>query len=126
MEKPPTRVRSYFFFVFLKKTGVDVVVLLCVFRELIQAQIINCPRDAVLLEAKFKQHNMNAVAKGIVNNQVRLYLYGQENPSDEFVFVELLINLNTNSLNARVKSTDDSLAKRFVPTLKDILFKVIQ
>jgi hypothetical protein len=81
---------------------------------------INNPK---ILEQNFKTHNMNAVATGIVKNVMKLYLYGQEHPSDEFLFVELIVDLNTKSVSSRIKSTEEPLAKRFVPVFRDILAK---
>jgi hypothetical protein len=74
-----------------------------------------------------------------------MYLYGQEvrchtvfpstllflicscvqDPSNEFVFVELMANLSTNVLTAKVKSTDDTVGKRFATHFRTIIQQLL-
>jgi len=77
--------------------------------------------DPSLLKNKLKDINIKAVAQGIVKNIIKFYLYAQEEESESYILMELLINTEKKVYSAKIKSESEDIIPLFKIYFEDAI-----
>eukprot|EP00003_Mantamonas_plastica_P008439 TRINITY_DN1738_c0_g1_i3.p1 TRINITY_DN1738_c0_g1~~TRINITY_DN1738_c0_g1_i3.p1 ORF type:complete len:417 (-),score=160.26 TRINITY_DN1738_c0_g1_i3:12-1262(-) len=79
-----------------------------------QISIMNRPSGTQVVEAIMKEHNINCIASGEVQDTIKFYFFGQEDSlTGDFVLVESLVTISQLNVVTTFKSTNGPFMEQF-------------